>query len=391
MTVADYQQEMWKMRDAPEKVQLIERFSQTEWSRETDDPKEEEAFGAFRNYFYDVYEPLTAERWAEREFSVWALAGFGENSDKAEFEGQFLMVILDEEELTVGEYCRAYAGMNGGLRGILDEKTPEELMDEAQMQDYLREEIQKLSGRWSSESLQIRVDGWAYRPLINAPLEGQADETASREIEVREYPQGTEADYASLLELKTPDYQKMSLEDFNMRLLNWANGDYGQRWERIVTDMAWDDRAVSLTEEERAFVEITAWLSAIENSKMVQSVYSKMPEEDPVLGEELPERSAEESGRAAWCRMYYQFSYHVEDRAKVTVEERDRCVGGMLGAVSLFWNETDMEELLRLTEEDVLERLETMAEEHSSENVELLVRKDGVGFECMDERGLILR
>lgn len=385
LSVADYQEMMWSMRDTPEKIQLLERFSQAEFAYETEDTEEAEALEAFLDYFYHIYEPLTAEHWSAREFSVWALAGAEGSADKAEFEGQFRMVILDRESLTVGEYSRAYAGVDAEMRGILEEKDPEMLMDEEQMQAYFQEELQHITEQWSSDSLKVQMGDWKYNPLVNGGAEHQEKETDAEGTEAREYPPGTREDYASLLQLQTSGYQEMSLEDFNMRLLDWANENHG-RMERIMADTAWNDRQISLTEEEKDFVEITFCLSNMENVKMVQSISGKKPEEAPVLGERMPDRLAEEDGRAAWCSMYYQFSYQIQDKESVTVKERDLCVGGMLGAVRQFWEKVELEELLKMTEEDIWEKLAQLAEVHSSKAVKIQIQEDGVGFERMDER-----
>ncbi|HBA50764.1 MAG TPA: hypothetical protein DCZ91_23800 [Lachnospiraceae bacterium] len=91
---------------------------------------------------------------------------------------------------------------------------------------------------------------------------------------------------------------------------------------------------------------------------------------------------------AAWCDLYYQFSYHIADKKTVTIAQRDACIGGMIKGVEDFWNETDLEEMLKMTKKDILEKLRGIAAEHSDEQVAITVREDFVGFEKMDERDL---
>lgn len=197
--------------------------------------------------------------------------------------------------------------------------------------------------------------------LREADAQEEADIAAQRsdateEWEYRKSHYGTEEDYRSLLSLKTADYQDMRLSDFNDRLLEWANEDY-DRMERVNTDMAWKDWQV--------------YLSA---------------EEDPIFGEYTLNKSEEVNGGSAWCNMYYQFSYHIPDKSKIKVGERDRCIGGMLNSVQTFWDETSLEELLKMEEYDILAVLQSFAEKYSNDLISVIIDAEHIGFEKMDER-----
>ena len=91
-----------------------------------------------------------------------------------------------------------------------------------------------------------------------------------------------------------------------------------------------------------------------------------------------------------WCRMYYGFSYHVSDKRKVTVGERDRCIGGMLEGIQEFWNQTDIEDILKMDKADIMKKLDELAGKYSTKNVIITVSAENqIGFECMDERELM--
>lgn len=209
--------------------------------------------------------------------------------------------------------------------------------------------------------------------------------SATEEWEYRKSHYGTEEDYRSLLLLKTEDYQNMRLSDFNARLLEWADADY-DRMERINTDMAWKDWQVNLSEEEQLFVTLTVCASGMENAKLVQSNYTGGPEEDPVFGEYTLDKSEEKNKRSAWCNLYYQFSYHIPDKSKIKVGERDRCIGGMLNSIQTFWEETSLDELLKMEKSDILAVLQSFAERHSNELISVSI--DAVQVEKMDERNI---
>ncbi len=225
-----------------------------------------------------------------------------------------------------------------------------------------------------------------FDKLLSEPDTGRGgQETIEEEQESREYPNGTEEDYRSLLDLKTADYQSRSVADFNMDLLEWANENY-ERMERINVDTAQQDFSVNLDSDELSFVALTTWLSGVENGKYVQSINTGRKEEDPGCNQYLPSKTAEENGYNAWCDLFYQFSYHIADKETLTVGERDYCIGSMMNGIRDFWNETDLEEMLSMTKDDVISKLKEIAEEYSNDDISITIYEDSVGFEKMDER-----
>lgn len=306
---------------------------------------------------------MSQAQW-DRNLAPYAALGLtysydqGADEVKMYFQGKEVRGIVDEEE---GMWISAHAGIttyapdavelyavyeDGKLTG-LREATPEEQEEWTQNRQN------------TSKGLQTGED------------------------EARGTP-GTEEDYRSLLALKTAGYKEMSLAEFNQDLLDWANEDY-DRMERIGMDDAWDDIQVTLGEEELSFVRLTVLLSGLENGERVRSNYRE--ERDIVHDQSLPDKIAVDGGMGAWCSLYYQFSYHIDDANAVTVGERDRCIGGMMEDVRRFWEETDIEAMLEMEEKDVVAKLQEIAEKWSSQHIAISIREDYVGFERMDERG----
>ena len=207
--------------------------------------------------------------------------------------------------------------------------------------------------------------------------------------EVREFLPGTNEDYDLMLSLKKSDYGKMSLADFNRELLAWGN-EHSDSYDRIECDRIWDDFRVNLSEEDKEFVTRTVRLSGTENAMVVRSLDRGKTEEeaeDVSIGDSLTKNPGDEAPQLTWCQMYYSFSYHVSDKEKVTVGERDRAVGGMLDSIEDFWEQTDIEELLKMDKSDIIEKLNELAKKYSTKNITITVaRDDQIGFECMDER-----
>lgn len=377
MTVSAFQNRVWALTDTKEAMDLLERLSKSETPAALKDTDEAAAFLRY------VLEPLTAERWTSRTYGGAATSGFPQPEDNAMVEYDVTLTILDPGSLTVREYNEARLAAMRGMDGVLRGKTEDDLRDEASTLAGIQAAADALVRRLQSDKLGISIE-YAYFPL--PPRENDAEsERLRKDSEPRRSPSGTEADYRSLLALKTPGYEALPLADFNRALLAWADEDHA-RMERIECDMARDDFHVPLAGEERSFVTLTTFLSGMENGKYVQSVYTGRGMEAPVYAESLPQRAIEEAGTAAWCSLSYRFSYSIADPQTVTVGERDTRIDNMIHAVRAFWNDMDLETLLRMDEKAVVTELQKIAAAHSTEDILLSVEDEQVHFERMDER-----
>lgn len=65
----------------------------------------------------------------------------------------------------------------------------------------------------------------------------------------------------------------------------------------------------------------------------------------------------------------------------VTVGERDRQISGMMKAVQDFWNEADTEELLKMSEADIVAKLQEIMEAYSTSDITITTSENDVGFE----------
>lgn len=378
MSISEFQNKVWELTDTEEYRNLLEKFSQNTALYEQKDSNEIASF-----LFYTL-EPLTAEKWQTRDFEGGMATDYPGTSDNAMLEFVFSLTIQNADTLTVGEYRTARLGVASGLQNILQGKTKEQLQNDSFMQETIHAEIEKLNEQWNTDKLQISVE-YSFMPLSEPDTGRSGQETIEEEQERREYPNGTEEDYRSLLDLKTADYQTRSVADFNMDLLEWANESY-ERMERINIDIGQQDFSVNLDSDELSFVALTTWLSGVENGKYVQSIHTGRKEEDPIYNPYLPSKTTEENGYGAWCDLFYQFSYHIADKKTLTVGERDDRIGNMMNEIQDFWDRTDMEEMLSMTEDDIISKLKEIAAEYSNANITIIIREDSVSFEKMDER-----
>lgn len=228
--------------------------------------------------------------------------------------------------------------------------------------------------------------------------------------EEREFPRATLEDYDALMNLWTlnldeerpldpgvlylshrkPDCRDLPLEVFNQKLLDWAN-ENPDAWNRISCDVIWNDYDKELVSNVRTFASITCALSGTENGQMIRALHTGEPEQDPSFAASLPERTVEENSGiiTAWCDLYYDISYHIPDKSALTAAERDACVGGMMNAISAFWRDTDMEDLLGMSEADVVSHFNEWAQACSTDKIQFNpITEDDIHFETLDERGV---
>ncbi len=383
MTISEFQNRVWKMIDTDEYRDYLEQLSKDEAFYQMRDSDEDAYF-----MFY-ILEPLTAEKWQSREYSGAAVSDFPNPSENASLEYVFKLNILEAGKVYVKDYVDVRKGVTNTMNDVLKNRTKEELRNRSFMETYIQTYIDDFLRYMQEPEISIEIE-FAYFPLLT---EGEEQPRAvlneNGENETRRYSSGTEEDYNSLLALKKPNYQNMMIADFNKALLDWANENH-VRMERINEDTAYNDFQIALTAEELSFVKMTVFLSGMENGKEVQSIYTETQPSNPCYGEYLPQKTTNENGTAAWCSLHYQFSYSISDTETVTVGERDRQIEGTINSVHAFWNDTDIESILKMGESDIVGELEKIAAAYSTDNVTITTNKEQVHFECMDERGIML-
>lgn len=388
MTVSEFRKKSQAMTDTKEYMAVIERFSQMQEEvsaqAQADASLSEQGFA---DYFYHVYEPLNADKWRTREFGDYVLGDFSDEGNGKELKmplEYFLSVtVLDPDEVTAGEYRDIRKGVHEELESFWQERTVQELLDEALMEDAIAGKIREITGRRGSENLKLSIS-YFYNPtdLYNAKSQ---EVYYGDKKDSRQWPMGTRQDYDTLLALMTREgmsYEEMTVADFNRSLLDWADEDY-ERAERIGEDAAFRDYQVSLGEEERRFVELTMRLSGAENAQLVRGIYKGTPQEDPWWGGRSLYKTAFDG--AAFCTLYYQFPYHIPDGSRITVSERDERIERMEQGIFELFRSLKFEELLILEKKDMVNRLEDLAKQLSDDRLTIYIDEDQIGFEHISQ------
>lgn len=372
MSVSTFQNQIWKLTDSKEYKELIEEFSKSEILYNVKDSNKIAAF------LFNVLVPLTAEKWQSRIYNGYAATDYPYPSDNAALEYSITLTILNPDTLTVREYDTVRFNLIHDIQNMLNKQAMEELQNTVSMELIIETEVDTLIKKYQTDEIKISIE-YAYFPLFE---QNENKNLLNKEQEKRVYSNGTEEDYRTLLALKTPDFQNMSLVVFNATLLRWANDDY-ERMERISEDTAWNDFQVRLSDEELSFVKLTVLLSGMENANSIQSNYTKEIEENPVYTDTLPQKIID---KYAWCSLTYQFTYHVSDRNVISVGERDHQIAGAINSIKTFWENTDIESMLKMNDSDIIEKLEKIAATYSTDEITIEIDKKRVHFEKIDER-----
>ena len=377
MTVAAFRDKVGAAADTEEYSNLFEQLSENTALQDLKDTDEGAEF-----LFYIL--PLAGDDWKTRSFSGEVTSPY--TGEKARLEYSFTLTILNAEVLTVKDYNDTRLAVIGVMQDTLKNKTKEELQDEAAIRADVQFQVDHLIQNINHTAELSAAIEFAYFPLPTAGEKQQVSgANEQEETEPRRAEYGTKEDYQALLILKTSDYASMSVADFNAKLLAWADEDF-DRMERIDTDIRSNDFHVELSDEERAFVRLTVLLSGTENGKLVQSNYTGGPEADPTYHQSLPQKLEMDNQQPIWCDFSYQYSYHIADKETVTIGDRDRCVAGMLSAVQKFWDETPLNDLLAMTQRDIISWLTSLVAEYSNDAITITVNTNQIHFEHTEEQ-----
>lgn len=381
MSIAEFQDKVWTITDTEEYSKLLERVSHDDTLYKQKDND------ANASFFFNILEPLTAERWQEREFGHfggYSRIGLKEVSDTALFEYSYAIIIKNPQALTVGEYDKTRLSIKKEMDTLLQDKSLQQLQDEVSMNTHIRSVIENMEKRYSNDKLKIELS-YSFH-LLSDLKKDSVIETSFEEQEERDYPHATKEDYQSLLVLKSPNYQAMSVSDFNQKLMEWSNENF-DRSERIALDRTRQDSKIPFSKEEKNFIELTVWASGMENAELVRSHHLSKPMKDPVLNIELPSREdTNKKDDVLWCLGSYQLSYHIENLDILSIGERDQYLRNVLSEIQRFWEDTEINQLIKMNKKEIEKKFSEIAAKNSDEKMSFSIVKGQVYFEHTSEK-----
>ena len=377
MSVFKYQNKVWELIDTKEYQDLLEYIdgdSELYAQKDSDD---------FASFLFNILEPLSSEKWQKYTFNSSVQGKYSTNSDTALLEYSFTINIKDPKLLKVKEYTSIRPAVMENFNKLMESKSEEQLQDSDFMNTSIEAEIQKLKGLYDYDKLELSFE-YFYRPLISEK-ESDIKEVNYHEADENAYTRASKEDYEALLTLKTGDYQKLSVADFNMKLLEWTN-DNVDLAERIATDYPQNEFISSLSNDEQQFIKLTVWASNIENTEFVKSQYTSKPEEDPVATIELGDKEeSTDNNLLKWCNGSYQLSYHIKDKKTLSIKNRDLYLSNVMTEIQSFWNESSIESLIEMDKENIETKLEKIATANSNEDITFSIVKGQVYFDYSDE------
>ncbi|MCI9321640.1 MAG: hypothetical protein HFH05_16575, partial [Lachnospiraceae bacterium] len=174
-------------------------------------------------------------------------------------------------------------------------------------------------------------------------------------------------------------YLNQTVADFDKALLDWGNQHSEEHEDIIQNDIATYNFPAHLTTEEKNFLALTVRASNIENSLLVRSYYGS-PVIDPDLSFELS-RESQETDSPTWVSLMYGISYHLDPQV-VTVGERDTALASAINDIQSFWYDTDLETLAEMSSDEVLFKLNTIADNNSTNAIRFLIVENYYMFQA---------
>lgn len=253
------------------------------------------------------------------------------------------------------------------------------------------------NSKYSSDAIDLYV---VYEAGVITGLRKATEEETQTWTQIREenmleqredrYPPAGREDYDSLLALMKPDYENMSVAEFNDKLLDWCNEDH-DRMERISEDAAQGAYMVTLTEAEKSFIELTFGLSREENYRLINNLRTDSPQEEKDVRYGGINRSfyKESDDGLAFSNLRYYFCWYISDRKKLTVGQRDSAIREFMNEVEQTFSAMELDELLIIKENELVSLLKETAKKYSDATGGLLtieIEEDNVSIDRLDER-----
>lgn len=133
--------------------------------------------------------------------------------------------------------------------------------------------------------------------------------------------------------------------------------------------MAWNRVPDTFTKEERSFITLTTSASRVENTNMIYAKRYGTPEKDSDLLITLDSKRIDEVP----TRGEYALSYHILDKTKLTISQRDTVLLKVLEEIQTDWNSLSIEQVSKFTEIQLLERLQKIANKYSTDDMQVTI------------------
>lgn len=391
MTISAYRSKVWDIIDTDEYLELLDRLNQSESLYEQ---KDSHPAAYFVHY---ILAPLTAEHWNTRTFGGYTQTSCQNAVDSADLEYTFTLTIKNAEKLTVKEYDYTRRSIVKAIETFSHGRTLEQLKDEKQMQAAIQAQIPRFENDFSSDKISVLFTDYYFSPLAvyepdvldSSEISEKEDDADKNDEEIlyparpyeepRMFPNGGQKkDYASILSLKTADYQKRTAKAFNAALEKctetFSLDDLAAIWE----DITHNDYKITLTDSEKEFLAHTYTLSTLETITETKSRNQNTAKQPVSLHQDLGIKVNQSQDT---CNLWFQYGYKISDPSRLTIGERDAAIEQFQDEVKQFWTETSLKQLVTMTKKDMLSYLKKTAAKYSSRYLKITIFKDQVLFQ----------
>lgn len=425
MSVAEFQQKVLKDLDNSSDAELMERVSFADFLKS-------DTHGDLVHYLQTTLIPLTSETWEERGILINGYANYvrGDKVDTEQYENMMnayppveysiKLSILDKQRVLVKEYEE--------LRKRVEEEVLETIFaeydnygertknktDKTLPQGYdaekMRENFREIEKKYSDGNFKVEISDSIpedadfvnvtetnlFYEQSSDSMEKEVEKQIQDGVQVTEGTSGefnedfetpTKRDIEALLKLMEKDYERKSLSDFNQKVLEFSNADYGrtERLNAYVYNEGYLKDKLGLSDAENHFIKTSFMLSGMENAAKIKGAHTGKKREDTIVASPLYVKQFNTKERNSWCHFSFRFRYRIADADHITVKERDESVQKMLALTSDFWNESNLEALLKLEKKDLIKKLEAFAEQCSTDKIKLTLQMEEVQFETLNE------
>lgn len=360
LSITDYRAKFASITDFPGYLELIDRIGK-------DSDIEAIVYSnSLANFIYNTLIPITAE-----DYKIWGFTSHLTYGNSV-LDYEITRTITNPDSLYVKDHIVALENIRNSLQQLLFDTSIDILADPIQLNKVVAE----LAANYSNSNISFSLNCTYYPDMqehtsdvSNAPLKSPLPVT-------KEVPPPAEK-INELLFLKQSGYEDMTVDIFNQFILDSfsTNPDLSAVYADIQAYLYINGKSPSLSAEDNTFLMITLPATVLKNTAYVESLTTKNPEKDPILGSYNFYQEKNDS----YYRLEYRISYHIIDDKQMTIKERDHALDSVVTEVAKYINSTDFTKICSLTEDDATTIINHMIEKNCLKN--LTITLDTIKFE----------
>lgn len=336
MTVSDY-------RDKAKQVIATDEVSYHELLDRDDSKLNQSRFTDKNAWFImNTLAPLVAEGWRQ-----WDYQNYVTNRDN-DFYIEYVIrqTIVDAQVLKVKDIEKALTDLIAFMQTFMDNKTKKELEETETIKTLLQSEIDSQADKFNRDIFTFKVSSFYYS--------GEPFDVGERQISLDSQlsSTGLSEDDQLLLSLRTRDYQKLTVRDFNQQIQQKINADdkmYSQAFEKVYDELLTGSE-LPYNAAELYFLELTLGAATAENSAKQTERLTKEatnPYLDRYSSQYVNCIVNKKRVPTVSFSTEYRLEYKIVDESKLLVSERDLFLANIINDIQAYIDSKTPKELLK--------------------------------------------